>query len=405
MNKLEFKSGQGLEVAGNAAEQSVTYGIDGATRAKIDSTDAIAANLAAEAAARQAADAGILDNISSETAALQAAIDAEAAARQGEDQSLQLQVQAINGQLTYLNPHDFGTEAPGQSDLTDYALAETGETAPQNSWTVKNLFDGTEWIYNAAAGLWVNYGQADVTTATNTALGVVKGEVGTAGKVSVGLDGTMTVNGVALLDENGKVLAEELPQSAQSWIVGEFYDFRLPTLRPGFFARNGGLITDADTACPLLFEYLQTAEGQLLCKSASDWTAMSDAAPWNGIGGVPFYCLDSAAKTIRLPDTRGMYREDAGFDGLGVGGVHGDAIRNIIGTCSVNAGANGNLPSMSGALAATGTNLSLYGGSGSLYINVSTLSVNASRVVPTANKNQPRAFGVLACIYAGLPAV
>lgn len=32
-----------------------------------------------------------------------------------------------------------------------------------------------------------------------------------------------------------------------------------------------------------------------------------------------------------MPDVRGMYPEAAGFDSLGVGGVHGDAIRNIQG--------------------------------------------------------------------------
>ena len=30
--------------------------------------------------------------------------------------------------------------------------------------------------------------------------------------------------------------------------------------------------------------------------------------------------------------------------------------------------------------------------------------LDASRVVPTANKNQPRAWGALPCVYLGLPA-
>lgn len=31
------------------------------------------------------------------------------------------------------------------------------------------------------------------------------------------------------------------------------------------------------------------------------------------------------------------------------------------------------------------------------------IAFDASRVVPTANKNQPRAWGALACVYLGAP--
>ena len=52
---------------------------------------------------------------------------------------------------------------------------------------------------------------------------------------------------------------------------------------------------------------------------------------WNGIGGAPFYVINTAAKTLRLPDLRGMYIESAGFDSLGVGDSQGDGSRDIIG--------------------------------------------------------------------------
>lgn len=121
---------------------------------------------------------------------------------------------------------------------------------------------------------------------------------------------------------------------------------------------------------------------------------------WNGIGGAPFYVQDLSAGTLRMPDLRGMYVEAAGFDSLGVGGVHGDAIRNIVGSVSqVHAGAAG--VSMSGAIRAN------YGNADSGSANQGEgrfgFVFDSSRVVPTANKVQPRAWGALACVYLGAP--
>jgi len=53
----------------------------------------------------------------------------------------------------------------------------------------------------------VDFGQAEVTTATNDSLGVVKGST-EAGGVDVAADGTMTVIGVPLLDEDGRMPEE-----------------------------------------------------------------------------------------------------------------------------------------------------------------------------------------------------
>jgi hypothetical protein len=89
-------------------------------------------------------------------------------------------------------------------------------------------------------------------------------------------------------------------------------------------------------------------------------------------------------------------------DSLDVGGVHGDAIRPVTGHISYLRSNN--------ILATDG---------GAMYYNSSSEHVcsaeesragksdprfDISRVHPVANKVQPRAFGVLACVYLGKPA-
>ncbi|MDR2573476.1 MAG: hypothetical protein LBC94_03885 [Desulfovibrio sp.] len=86
---------------------------------------------------------------------------------------------------------------------------------------------------------------------------------------------------------------------------------------------------------------------------------------------------------------------------LGVGGAHGDAIRQITGDITrlrygpiigVSTGPFTNTPGVSTEYMVT---------SGSQ--KSSLLAMNISRVVPTAAKNQPRAWGALACVYLGAP--
>ena len=198
--------------------------------------------------------------------------------------------------------------------------------------------------------------------------------------------------------------------AASKYDLCEFYYFRHPTLKPGFQPAQGGLLANAATLYPEAWAYLQTSEGQKLCTTEAEWRAMTTAiwhtnadgttVGWNGIGGAPFYVQDLSAGTLRMPDLRGMYVEAAGFDSLGVGGVHGDAIRNIVGSVSqVHAGAAGT--SMSGAIRAN------YGNADSGSVNQGEgrfgFVFDPSRVVPTANKMQPRAWGALACVYLGAP--
>ena len=83
-----------------------------------------------------------------------------------------------------------------------------------------------------------------------------------------------------------------------------------------------------------------------------------------------------------------------------MGGVHGDAIRNIEGTSDyVN---SGNVVYDKAFFISTKAGVTVAAQSGGN--SSSTVSrFNASRVVPTANKVQPRAWGALACVYLGAP--
>lgn len=224
---------------------------------------------------------------------------------------------------------------------------------------------------------------------------------------------TTTVNGISRpdgvtlkIDAAGKLSVV----ATSKYEVGEFYYFRHPTLKSGMQPAQGGLITNAATQYPQIWAYLQTTDGQLLCKTEAQWQAMTTATwatladgttvGWGGIGGAPFYVQDLTAGTLRMPDLRGMYAEAAGFDSLGVGDVQGDRIREIAGLAR---------SPLVGAGVATGAfefkNTGGYttsSGVGNTYLT--DLYIAASRVVPTGASNAPRRWGALACAYLGQPA-
>lgn len=176
-----------------------------------------------------------------------------------------------------------------------------------------------------------------------------------------------------------------------------FYTFYERNPPPGWMVRNGALIASASVVVPDLYLSLQGTNNAWKLVSENEWQAMSQEAPWNGVGGVPYFVLDESADTIRLPDTRGMYLEDAGFDGLLVGGVHGDAIRNILGNIDIYVQSNG---SNSGALYGAYSTLPS-GGTGRTH-TLEEIYFDAGRSgVPTASVNRPKAFGVLGCVYVG----
>ncbi len=199
-----------------------------------------------------------------------------------------------------------------------------------------------------------------------------------------------------------------------SYTLGEFYYFRHPTMKPGFAPLQGGLISGAyqgkDITEYPIWDYLQTAEGQLLLKTEAEWQAMTQAiwhtnadgttVGWDGIGGAPFYVQDLGAGTLRMPDVRGMYPEAAGFDSLGVGDVHGDQTRRVVGRAKAIWGSN--LEPISGAFRREASTAFSAGGSG---VGYSDLILDTALVGPTGAANAPRHWGALACAYLGQPAL
>ncbi|SBV99112.1 hypothetical protein KL86DPRO_11516 [uncultured delta proteobacterium] len=123
---------------------------------------------------------------------------------------------------------------------------------------------------------------------------------------------------------------------------------------------------------------------------------------------MPFYALNLETGALRLPDLRGMYAEAAGFDGLDVGGVHGDTVRNVTGGFTSGGPQHvGTLSMPLGAFTLTNEDFPVNYAAGvgmartDFYVYA---KMDLSRVVPVGNANKPRAFGVLPCVYLGKPA-
>lgn len=228
---------------------------------------------------------------------------------------------------------------------------------------------------------------------------------------------TSLVNGICHPDGETIKIDETGQLSALRYEVGEFYLFRHPTLKRGMQPCYGGLLTNVAATYPQIWAYLQTTEGKLLCKTEVQWQELSTHVYYtladgtnigfNGVGGVPYYVQDLNAGTLRMPDVRGTYAEPAGYDSLGVGGVHIDTIRNATGTAYFTAGgANGYLSSegYSGAF----TRGAAGGGKSLTYAEASYpsgLSLVLSRVMPTGAANKPRGYGGLPCAYLGQPTI
>ena len=226
-------------------------------------------------------------------------------------------------------------------------------------------------------------------------------------------NGICRPDGVTIkIDASGKVSVVQ----ADKYDLGEFYYFRHPTLKPGFAPLQGGLISGDYqgkhiTEYPI-WQYLQTAEGRLLLKTESEWQAMTrgiwhtnadgSTVGWNGIGGAPFYVQDMGAGTLRMADVRGMYPEAAGFDALGVGGVHGDMIRNIIAWHCGDAREGYDFGPIGASSVASGARYLVSNGSGTQFW-MAAVNINTARQVPIGAANKPRAWGALACCYLGTP--
>lgn len=209
-----------------------------------------------------------------------------------------------------------------------------------------------------------------------------------------------------------------------SWLLGsrgttqapyeicEFYHFRKPTLRPGFQPCQGGVIKNAATKYPEAWAYLQTEEGQLLCKSEAEWQAMTQAtwgdgsfkASWNGIGGAPYFVQNLEAGTLRMPDLRGMFA-CATDSTLAVGQAQGDCIRNATGKIYgvVHKGFLGYHGIMYSRVSSPSEYIGM-SGSPSYHLQPGSLSTDLSAGIPTGPVITPKSWGTLVCAYLGQPA-
>lgn len=175
--------------------------------------------------------------------------------------------------------------------------------------------------------------------------------------------------------------------------LSEFKDFFEQRPPKGWAVRDGSILQDADTAYPALWTYLRKEENTWKCKSQADWTALSTAA--GGIGGVPFFVLDEAAKTIKLPDTRTDHIY--GNVGDSIGKWENDAMRNITAWFYNNII---DFSNCGGIFYASGHANIIQTFNPSGYAN-HQINLDASRAVPTAAQFRPRRIGLLPCVYVG----
>jgi len=207
------------------------------------------------------------------------------------------------------------------------------------------------------------------------------------------------------------LIAKAMPKTPEKYDIGQYYWFEDEIARPGLKPCLGGLIQNASQVCPEMVAYLKSPGGQFRCVTQSEWDALHVATwhtcadgtkiGWQGIGGVNKFVLDVAADTLRLPDLAGMMPEMIGCDSLGVGGTHGDAARQLTGALVDIYG--GFTSSSSRAFAQTDArNAGIQGGV--MTYGSHDIAFDSARVVPVANKFQPRAWGALACVYLGQPA-
>lgn len=119
------------------------------------------------------------------------------------------QIQALLGAVVYLgNIANTTAEleaASGQTLLTNKAneiIAEQSRPIPLQKGDTLVDSNNNDWWYDG--NLWINIGYTAVSTATNTALGVVKGSTENF-KISIDVDGVMSVNGIQSVDKTATI--------------------------------------------------------------------------------------------------------------------------------------------------------------------------------------------------------
>ena len=225
-------------------------------------------------------------------------------------------------------------------------------------------------------------------------------KVGTPGLVMP--DGTTIV-----IDATGKISTKAQSMDPVGGI--RFFEDEAP--RAGYVPCLGTTISNFSTTYPEMAAYLSTPYGaarlvtlaQYNALHTAIWATLADGSTvgWNGIGGVTKFVWDKAADTLKMPDLQEMFRSSTGAS-LGVGGVHGDKIRNII---AVHPGdSRDGFGALSGAVYSSYNPYLVSNTSGGSQFWMYPTSFDVSRIVPVGNANKPRAWGALACAYLGTPA-
>lgn len=120
------------------------------------------------------------------------------------------QIASLQGAVIYLGHTSLTTqelesqEDGGQASLIARA-EELGYTNLRQGYTIIDA-SGNDWWYNGELSQWINVGYSQISIASNTMLGVVKGSEVTL-QVGVNADGTMVINGI------DAVLANKLEES------------------------------------------------------------------------------------------------------------------------------------------------------------------------------------------------
>ena len=196
--------------------------------------------------------------------------------------------------------------------------------------------------------------------------------------------------------------------------IGQYVWFEDELVRPGFKPCNANVVSNFSATYPQMAAYLSTTHGaKRLFASLAEyeaahnavWATLADGSQirWNNIGGAAKFWWDKNADTLLMPDLTGMLREMAGYDALGVGGVHGDSIfrhahnqtwtNDNISAFKTSKFYVGSVSSVAGALGAYMDITSSVGDGAASESNENVLSTDYYG----GSKTAPRAWGALAC--------
>ncbi|MDR3341806.1 MAG: hypothetical protein LBT14_03280 [Treponema sp.] len=217
-------------------------------------------------------------------------VAAETTARQEYDHLQDQKIQTLNGHYYPLDAYDFGksldvlTPDPGDvAALNTYAMTMEGVLSVTDiidDTVVKNLFDGNEYVWNAATQAWLDWGIGNIATASNDHLGVTEGTADTGdgsadGKVAVLPGGKMETIGFTSLKNRmasaetsltGKMeIQQSINDAGKEMVVGPD-----GTIAPGTSAASAEAVAAASAAQSAVENKVDKEGGKGL--SANDFT-------------------------------------------------------------------------------------------------------------------------------------